>query len=70
MTVFVCRSNKTVNSSNNESYIIPRTAVPNPKVTAYLNGTLTWGSPPSLVGSPPTSCLKPCPSWLHQAVLG
>ena len=37
-------------SSGNVSYIIPRTAIPNPKVTASLNGTLVWGSEPSLVG--------------------
>lgn len=42
----------TTNTSTNQSYIIPRTAVPNPKVTAYLNGTLVWGSEPSLVCTP------------------
>ena len=46
-----CRYNVSANASSIPNYIIPRTAIPNPKVTAYLNGTLVWGSEPSLVGS-------------------
>ncbi|KAA6418207.1 MAG: hypothetical protein FRX49_11865 [Trebouxia sp. A1-2] len=37
------------NTSDNQTYIIPRTALPNSKITAYLNGTLVWGSQPVLV---------------------
>ena len=32
--------------------IIPRTAVPNPKISAYINSSLVWGSEPVLVRLP------------------
>jgi hypothetical protein len=44
-----CRNGLPTNTSDNQTYIIPRTALPNSKITAYLNGSLVWGSQPVLV---------------------
>lgn len=57
--LMACRYNVSANASSIPNYIIPRTAIPNPKVTAYLNGTLVWGSEPSLVGFPAQLPLNP-----------
>ena len=48
----LCRNGLPTNTSDNQTYIIPRTALPNSKITAYLDGSLVWGSEPVLVSNP------------------
>ncbi|KAL0025429.1 hypothetical protein WJX79_010055 [Trebouxia sp. C0005] len=57
------------NTSDNQTYIIPRTALPNSKITAYLNGTLVWGSQPVLVSCCPVmTCSVHLPAFGQSVI--